>query len=209
MTTDTPPVIVAPTVTTSAATGVTDNDAVLHGNLTDGGESCNVTWYWDTTDWGASENWSNSVNQTGQVTGGISYNITGSLSASTLYCFIVKAINSAGTDWGATANFTTTAISTAIYAPTNFTLTDLGAITIGMTWDMGAGANYTMIRVSRTGYPTNVTDGELAYYGPDSTANTSGYDLTINNFFFVPGGMQPIMLPIRLIMPVPRLGRAV
>ena len=110
--------ITGPTVTTGAATGVTGDDAKLNGTITsDGGASCNVTWYWDTTDYGQTDNWTNSATQTSQSAGAISYTITDNLTASTLYYFIVKVINEAGTGWGSTLNFTTTDGAESSFTP--------------------------------------------------------------------------------------------
>ena len=132
--------IAVPTVTTNAATGVTDNDATLNGNITeDGGTTCNVTFYWDVIDHGATDNWLNSANQTGQVAGAISHAITDNLTASTLYYFITKVINPAGIGWGSTANFTTSA------TPSGATVTnssaDIDSTTATLNGDITATGN--------------------------------------------------------------------
>jgi hypothetical protein len=118
------------------------------------------------------------------VTGGISYNIVGSLSASTLYYFIVRAINSDGTDWGATANFTTTALATVLDPPTNFIVIDMGSVTSNLTWTMGIGALNTLIRVRRDRYPTSITDGEFVYLGSLTLANDIGLSLDTTTYYY-------------------------
>jgi len=179
----------APTVTTGSASGVTDNDATLNGNITDdGGATCNVTWYWDTTDYGQTENWTYSYTQTGQSAGAISYTITDNLTPSTLYYFNIKVTNVVGAGWGNSANFTTTPPITDIFPPTGLTLTDLGAITVNAEWAKGVNSTYTMLRVSRTDYPSNITEGELFYYGDGVTANSTGYSLDTNTYFVTAWG---------------------
>ncbi len=79
-------------------------------------------------------------------------------------------------------------MSVVIGVPTDFTLTDLGAITIQMDWTKGTNSTYTMIRASREDYPTAITEGELVYYGDNVTDNTSGYALDVNSFFFTAWG---------------------
>lgn len=97
-----------PTVTNTGASAITDDSARLNGSLNDGGATCNITYYWDTIDYGESENWTYSATQTGQVTGVVYYNVSGTLTSETTYFFIIRAINETGEDWSATANFTTT-----------------------------------------------------------------------------------------------------
>jgi hypothetical protein len=70
-----------------------------------------------------------------------------------------------------------TDIGTAIFAPTNFTLTDFGAITIGANWTMGIGSTYTIIVISRSVYPSSIADGELFYRGDAVAYNGTGYNL--------------------------------
>jgi len=79
---------------------------------------------------------------------------------------------------------------TALYPPDPFTLTDLGitlidlgASSIGAEWTPDATATYTMIRISRSGYPSSITDGELFYYGDAIAYNGTGYDLEYMTYY--------------------------
>ncbi len=71
-----------------------------------------------------------------------------------------------------------------IGAPTNFTLTDLGAVTISANWTKGLYSTYTMIRAKRNEYPTTVADGELVYYYTESSENVTGYALETTKYYF-------------------------
>lgn len=71
-----------------------------------------------------------------------------------------------------------------VYAPTGFTLTDLGAITVEAEWTPGSGnTTYTMIRASRLDYPVSPSEGELLYYGPLSSANFTGFALDSSIYY--------------------------
>lgn len=65
--------------------------------------------------------------------------------------------------------------------PSNLLLTDLGLTTVQATWSAGTNSTYTMLRGSRSGIPTSITDGELIYYDTGTTHNiTNGVLLLIN-----------------------------
>ena len=112
--------IVAPTVTTSAATNIGLTTATLNGNVTStGGENPSVTIYWGLSDGGTTPgNWTYSSVPTSpsqpQGVGAFYKNATG-LNPGTLYYFSAKATNSAGTGWGTTKSFTTSVTTPTIY----------------------------------------------------------------------------------------------
>lgn len=148
----------APSITTSAATGVTDDDAQLNGTLaSDGGVSCNLTWFWGETDEGQTEAWSYNATQNGKTAGAQSYAISGTLSPSTTYYFIVRAVNVAGTAWGSSLNFTTTATPPTVITFTSEGFTVSGSkitytgdydrvfkVTASMTFSTNSTANVTV-----------------------------------------------------------------
>lgn len=73
----------------------------------------------------------------------------------------------------------------AIQPPENFTLTDLGAITINASWDTADNATDYLLLVSRFNYP--VIDGtiyETAYFDSNTSVNLSGYNIDNNRYFF-------------------------
>ena len=107
--------VTAPTVINVAASNIASTTARINGNLTDdGGESCNVTMFWGTTD--GSDNisaWEHEVDKGSRTTGTFFENLT-SLNVTTQYFFNSRAINTEGTDWAdSTANFTTLAAGEA------------------------------------------------------------------------------------------------
>lgn len=65
--------------------------------------------------------------------------------------------------------------TTEIYAPTNFTITDLGGYTGTANWTKGVNSTYTHIIVNRTNYPESITDGEELYYGTGTSVNFTGW----------------------------------
>ncbi len=78
--------------------------------------------------------------------------------------------------------FPLTAVAQGVAAPTDFTLTDLGAITVRLNWTNNA--DNAMIRVSREAYPADVTEGELVYYGDAATFDATGYALDTTTYYF-------------------------
>jgi len=178
----------APGVAMNAASGVTNDSAQLNATITDdGGDFCNGTFFWGTVDGGQTDNWTNTANQTGLSAGAINYSISGTLLSATTYYGNIRIINGADTAWGTSINWTTSNI-TAIYPPSSFTLTDMGAISVLAEWVKGLNSTYTMIRMSRADYPVAITDGELFAYNDNVTANVTGFDLDVNDFFFTAWG---------------------
>lgn len=99
------PIIDPPTVATNPATDIDFDRATLHGTLTnDGGEACQVRFHYGlTTDYGMTTEY-----QTGKVTGNtFQQEITG-LQDEKTYHLKAEAKNSAGTAYGADAEFATT-----------------------------------------------------------------------------------------------------
>lgn len=170
--------LTAPTVTTDGgATNIAETEARLRGEITDTGNDNPDVWvFYGASDGGTNPaSWSDNVNL-GTLGLGSFYTDVSSLTANTTYYYQCRATNTAGTDWAASsANFTTYPTGWLIDPPDDFTVTDLGAITLEFNWTKNASANYTMIRGSRTEYPVDITDGELIYYGPAESTNSSGW----------------------------------
>ncbi len=181
-TTLTNPVI--PTVITSAATSVLYTTATLNGSVTDLGNNNTLERGFDwgygssgnySANWTASGNWS--------AIGSFSRGIT-VLSENTTYYFRARARNSAGWGYGGELSFITLPPAYILNPPPTLIIDDLGATSVNATWTLGTGATYTMIRVKRDIYPASVTDGELFYYGGDTTANSTGYTLELSSYKF-------------------------
>jgi len=110
-----------PTVTTTAATGITSGSATLNGSVNPNGIATTVYFQW-----GTSAAYGNTVayQSVGSGTSSLSVNanLTAMLSPSTTYHFRVVASNSKGTSYGSDKTFTTTAGSGGS-APGSFMLT--------------------------------------------------------------------------------------
>jgi hypothetical protein len=180
--------LIPPTVTTDGgATNIAITDARLRGEITDtGNEDPDVWLFWGESDGGTDpEYWSDNSDLGVFGVGAFHVDYFGTFTANTTYYYTFEAINSAGSDWpDSSANFTTYAWGEYIMAPTEFTVTDLGAITLGFNWTTGVGANYTMVRGLRDSYAATIREGELVYYGPEESCNSTGYSLDVTRYKF-------------------------
>ncbi len=111
---NTPPA--APTATTVAASGVTNNVATLNATVNANNATTTVTFeYGLTTSYGSTINGTpNSL--TGASATSVTASLTG-LAASTTYNYRVKAVNSYGTVYGSNMTFTTTANPVSLTLP--------------------------------------------------------------------------------------------
>lgn len=83
----------------------------------------------------------------------------------------------------------TVTITAAIWAtvpnpPEDFTITQLSATSINITWDMGAAANSTIIRGSTSGYPWLVTDGTPIYSSNGTYVVVEALELSTYTYYF-------------------------
>jgi hypothetical protein len=69
-------------------------------------------------------------------------------------------------------------------APTNFTITELSATSVNITWTMGVAANSTIIRADTSGYPWTVLDGNAIYSGNATYVVVEGLSLTDTCYYF-------------------------
>jgi hypothetical protein len=150
--------------TTSPATGISMNNATLHGLLTDdGGQSCTVRFqYGYTTSYGTT-----TANQTKTIGQTFQQNTLG-LNAGRLYHYQAIATNTNGTAYG-----TDQTLLTKPNTPTISAITRTGT-GFTLTWVKGTGANNTVIRGAQGGYPANITDGILIYNNTGTTTNHYG-----------------------------------
>jgi hypothetical protein len=101
---------IAPSATTSAASGIATTSAALNGTVNANGSSTTVTFeYGTTTSYGSTATATPST-VTGSASTSVAASISG-LTAGTTYYFRVKAVNAGGTTYGAQQSFTTTAAS--------------------------------------------------------------------------------------------------
>ncbi|EJL60540.1 hypothetical protein PMI10_03759, partial [Flavobacterium sp. CF136] len=163
------PPVVAPTVTTTAATGVGAVKATLGGNVTaDGGASVTERGIvWATT---ANPTTANTKVTNGTGTGSFSAVIS-SLPAATLVHFRAYAINSSGTSYGSDLTFTTNAALSATTSQSNVfcnggsngtaTVTASGGVTsYSYSWAPSGGTSATATGLTSGSYTVTITDSE-------------------------------------------------
>jgi len=168
--------IVAPTVTTNAATNVEETTATLNGTITDdGGGACQYRFEYDTD---SGEPYSYNTSWTGSKTTGQSFSqsIT-SLNKGTKYYFRAQAKNSAGTASGSELTFLTKPD-----APTAFNATTANSTRINLSWTKGDGAQQTKVQRKQETYPSDRNDGTQVYF--DSGSSTSDSGLTSNTTYY-------------------------
>jgi len=83
-----------------------------------------------------------------------------------------------------TVTITVTKWAQAPLAPTDFTITQIGANSINITWTKGTAANITIIRGSTSGYPWMITDGSPVYSGNDTYVVVEDLNLSSNTYYY-------------------------
>jgi len=160
----------APSITTQAATNIATTTARLNSSLiSDGGESCNVSFQYHA----GSENWTACENTSwvsGYTTGQFPFADISSLDWNTEYFFRARAKNTIGTTNGTALSFTT---GSGLSAPTDFKSFPL-ATSVTLSWTKGAGSTNTLVRYKEGSYSANTTDGFLVYNGVLNSCSHTG-----------------------------------
>ena len=196
-----------PTVTTNQVTNIQQNSAVCGGNVVDAGGATvtarGVCWS-NTT---SLPTINNSHTNNGSGTGSFTSTMTG-LTAGTTYYVRAYATNSAGTGYGVTRTFTTTASKYAYaskYAPTSgylkYTINNPnGEITLNPDLNLLGGDYYNgyLYAYGYTDpddkyyfYKINATTGNIVsshYVGEDVYCSDCAYDYTANKLYGSKGG---------------------
>jgi len=174
----TPPTL-APVVTASNATDITNDFAILHGNIADTeGDDASLRGF----EWGLSTgNYTWSWNETDSFSIGEFEHTINSLPLGTQVFWRAFAINSAGQGNSTEQSFWTLAIPSP---PTNFTITQIGANSISLNWTKGIGAETTIIRGSESQYPNSITDGYLVYTGSGNSTKIENLDLSMSGHYY-------------------------
>lgn len=172
------PPILAPVVTASSATDITNDSAILHGNITDTeGDNASLRGF----EWGLSTgNYTWSWNDTGSFGVGEFEHQATSLSIETHYFWRAYAENEAGFGYSSELDFWTIGLP---LAPTNFTITRTGINSINITWVKDPTATLTVIRGSIGGYPESVTEDYLVYSGNGTFVEVEGLSLDFDNYY--------------------------
>ena len=165
-----------PTVTNSAATGVGQTGATLHGDITDIG-CCNVTtrgFEWGTSTGNYTVGW----NGTGSWGTGAYQHTTATLTCNTTYFWRAVAVNCYNTTYSAELTFNTTACSATLpMPPTNLVVTRVGTDSVNITWTAGVNSTTTVIVISSDGCPDDPGDDYLVYNSTGATIVVDGLDL--------------------------------
>jgi hypothetical protein len=142
-------------VTTQAADTILSTSALLHGTLTNYGNSVTLRGFdWDVN---AGAPYANNLDEAGTFTTGVySLSLTG-LTEGTEYFARANATNVLGEAYGSEVKFLTRPGDVA-----SFNIT-AGDREFNMTWTVGAGADVTVIWGKQSGYPSGVGDGVLIY----------------------------------------------
>lgn len=167
----------APDVTASNATDVSVSLALLHGNVTDNGGGSII---YRGFEWGLSSgSYSWSWNETGDFKEEEFSRLVNSLPLDTQVYWIAFAANTIGRGNSTEQSFRTLGV---LYAPTNFTATQIGPGSINFTWVKGLGAENTVLRVSMDGYPSDYEDGYPIYSGNGTSVVVEGWALTLTTY---------------------------
>lgn len=92
---------------------------------------------------------------------------------------LLLAILVAGACWPMVAH-----ANPAVNPPTNFTATDMGAISVNLTWAIGLGSTNTSVICKRVSAPTGRTDGEEVYFGNETSYKCTGLALETTEYYF-------------------------
>ncbi|HUV45370.1 MAG TPA: M4 family metallopeptidase, partial [Dehalococcoidales bacterium] len=160
--------VIAPTVTTNAATNVEETTATLNGTISnDGGEACQYRFEYDTD---SGEPYAYNTGWTGSKTTGQSFSapITG-LNNGTKYYLRAQAKNTAGQSSGSELTFLTKPD-----APTSLNATTANSTQINLSWTKGDGAQKTKIQRKEGSYPTNKDDGTQVYFDTGTSKSDTG-----------------------------------
>jgi hypothetical protein len=171
--------MVGPTVSASAATNITPISGTLNGNIVKtGNNDPSVRGF----EWGNSTgNYTSSWNETGSYgVGSFSYTVT-NLTLGEQIFWRAFATNTIKTGYSSEESFTTYSLP---FAPTDFTITQVGTNSINVTWTKGLGATTTPIKGSLNSYPGSIDDGYLVYNGTDDWTLIEGVSLTLDTYFY-------------------------
>lgn len=118
-----------------------------------------------------------------------SWNVTGLSPGQVMYYRGVVRGDLGGWSYGTELSFLTKPLETTALNATNVPNGDCNLL----SWTAGVGSTLTMVRYSTLAYPTNTTDGSLAYFGAAASYNHSslvrGSTYYYSAFSYVSGGM--------------------
>ncbi|MFA5051404.1 MAG: hypothetical protein WC499_04835, partial [Patescibacteria group bacterium] len=159
---------------------MTTTTAVIGGNIT--ASTTNINKYG--TQYGTTGSYGSWINSTVTKAAPFTFtNTTPSLTQGTGYYFRAFAINNDGVGYGSQSTFLTLPVK-----PNYLTATTYNSTAVMLSWEVGAGADYTVVRYNTgTTYPNTTADGTLAC---NVTAGTNSYilsGLTVGNTYYFSG----------------------
>lgn len=170
--------VTKPLVTSSTATDIEEETALLNGQVDDcGGIQCDYRGFiWGDESYGdpgdtapGDAGYDNSWTETGSFDTGIFNLAISGLSRGNQYYYRACAHNSAGWSYGDELTFITKSV-----APLEFNARAVSTSCIELSWIKGEGAQQTKIQRKQGNYPTDRNDGSQVYFGTGSIASDKG-----------------------------------
>jgi len=171
--------IVKPTVIANPATNITHNSGTIWGEITKtGNNDPSVRGF----EWGFSTgNYTQSWNETGSYGVGTFSHTATNLTLGIQVFYIAYATNTIGRTNSTEQSFFT---YFRPLAPTDFTITQIGASSINISWTNGIAADTTAVRGGSNNYPSSVTDGYEVYNGTGTSVVINGLNLETNSYSY-------------------------
>jgi uncharacterized repeat protein (TIGR02543 family) len=167
--------VATPTVTTNAASGITQTGATLNGTVNANGLSTTTTFEYGLTDtYGTSMDATQSP-VTGTSATSVSNAITG-LTCGTIYHYRATGANIDGTTYGSDTTFSTTPCIPV--APTTPVATHISTTRIDLTWTDNSN-NESGFKIYRNGTLINTTAADATSYSDTGLTTGTAYNYTI------------------------------
>lgn len=177
-----------PDVTTRPASRISVTTAILNAYISDdGGENCYVRFQYGLTDsYGTDTAWVYPYAE-----GASAYVQIEGLSVGTTYHFRAQIYNTnngvLSPVSGADTTFTT---ASTLGAVTNLKATATSGTTILINWTLSAGSQSTLVRYKVGSYPSSTSDGEIAYFGEDTSYTLESLTPGVT-YYFAAWGYAP------------------
>lgn len=164
--------IVNPPILSITVADVSGTNVRLNGELLDdGGENCTVSLVWGVTNAGiVLEDWDyvGEADEPEQPQAAGEFYRDIEVEGNTIYYWSATAVNSRGGSWADSGVFVAFVGGGGCAGdplpPSSFTAVMVGVDSISLTWEKRQYADYTLIVMSREGYPDSIDSGDVIYY---------------------------------------------